>query len=68
MVVKFDAKSRRAVHCLYCGTRTVLPAGIEQRLLHQEDFTPSSTVFLVRCRLCFKEAPYGPEELVQDVA
>jgi len=70
VVLKFDAESHHGIVCLYCGTRTMLPPAVEKRLSFKDDVAPKNPVFLVRCRLCLKEAPYGPEEIVafQDVA
>ena len=48
----------------------MLSPAIEKRLAFTSDAAPKNPVFLLRCRLCLKEAPYRSEEVVpfQDVA
>jgi hypothetical protein len=54
----------RGVLCLYCGSRALLPHPSEKRRSGEDDAAQQSLVALIRCRLCGKEAPYGPQEIV----
>jgi hypothetical protein len=56
--------------CLFCGSRTLLPASRNARRSSGDSAALRSLVSLLRCRSCGKEAPYGPREIIdiQDVA
>ena len=70
MVTEFDASRLRGVICLFCGTRTVLPHLGDRGQTLPSHVEAESHVALIRCRLCLREAPYGPKEIVEfrDVA
>jgi hypothetical protein len=55
------------VICLFCGTRTFVPASPARGFANQPDSGPGIT--LVRCHVCCKEAPYSASEifLLQEV-
>ena len=67
MVQKLRNESGRVVVCLFCGTRTFVPASSAR-----DTFTPDAGpgVTIVRCHLCCKEAPYAASEIFrnQDVS
>jgi hypothetical protein len=49
------------VVCLFCGTRTFVPAFPARDILNKLD--SGSGITLVRCHLCRKEAPYSASEI-----
>jgi hypothetical protein len=60
-------ESGRVVVCLFCGTRTFVPASPARDIANSADSGPGITI--VRCHLCRKEAPYAASEIfsVQEV-
>ena len=54
---------RRGVVCLFCGAHTALPA-VSERSNSKEYPAPPTSVALVRCHLCLREAAYRAEEIV----
>lgn len=64
MVAEAEKRGRHAVTCLFCGAPTLLSPAHEQQLLSAaSDKQPKSTVVLIRCHLCLKEAPYRREQV-----
>lgn len=61
MTQKLRTESGRVVVCLFCGTRTFVPASPTRRTA---DSGPGVT--LVRCHLCRKEAPYSASEIFRN--
>ena len=61
MVSEVEASDARGVVCLFCGSRTALPAAAAGRAAHAQ-LEPCVT--LVRCNICGKEAPYSPHHIV----
>ena len=49
------------VICLFCGTRTFVPAFPARDIVNQPDSGPG--VSLIRCHVCRKEAPYAASEI-----
>jgi hypothetical protein len=68
MVQELRNESGRVVVCLFCGTRTFVPASPARDTLNLPDSGPWVTI--VRCHLCRKEAPYSASEIFpnQDVS
>ncbi len=64
MVQKLRNESGRVVVCLFCGTRTFVPASSARDTFHLPDSGPGVT--LVRCHVCGKEAPYSASEIFQN--
>jgi len=60
MTQKPRNESARVV-CLFCGTRTFVPASPARDIINQPDSGPGITI--VRCHLCRKEAPYAASEI-----
>ena len=56
--------------CLFRGLPTPLPHSTNARRFSGESATTRSMISLVRCHSCGREAPYGPQEIIeiQDVA
>lgn len=52
--------SARVVVCLFCGTRTFVPAS---PVRDAADYDSGTGITLVRCHVCRKEAPYGASEI-----
>jgi len=50
-----DRKKRRSVVCLFCGLDTPAP---ENRSVDEP------RVFIIRCRRCWKEAPYPVSKII----
>jgi hypothetical protein len=61
MTQKLRNESSRVVVCLFCGTRTFVPASPARDTAHLPDSGPGVT--LVRCHICCKEAPYSASEI-----
>jgi len=61
MVQKLRNESHRVVVCLFCGTRTFVPASAARDTVSLPKSGPGVT--LVRCHLCCKEAPYSASEI-----
>jgi hypothetical protein len=61
MTQKPRSQSARVVVCLFCGTRTFVPASPARDTAKP----PASGlgVTIVRCHLCCKEAPYSASEI-----
>ena len=59
MTQKSRSENARVV-CLFCGSRTFVPASPTRDTLNQESGTGVS---LVRCHVCCKEAPYSASEI-----
>jgi len=64
MAQKLRNESGRVVVCLFCGTRTFVPASAARDIVHMPDFGPGVT--LIRCHSCGKEAPYSASEIFQN--
>ena len=60
MTQKPRNESARVI-CLFCGTRTFVPASPARGFANQPDSGPGIT--LVRCHICRKEAPYSASEI-----
>jgi hypothetical protein len=52
-------RSRQGVICLFCGARVALHKPVARRA------SPADHVSLVWCRLCGREAPYRPAEIIE---
>jgi hypothetical protein len=67
MTQKPRNENARAVVCLFCGTRTGVPASAAREIANLAGSGPGITI--VRCHLCCKEAPYSASEifLLQEV-
>ena len=61
MPQKLRNESGRLVVCLFCGTRTFVPASPSRDIVSQPDSGPGITI--VRCHVCRKEAPYSASEI-----
>jgi hypothetical protein len=59
-----NGKDCRGVVCLFCGSHAPLPRPSRTQRNDADDAGQEALVALVRCRLCGKEAPYGPQEIV----
>ena len=70
MAIEMKPGEARGFVCLFCGSRTLLPSSTNPRRSGSDSATAQSLVLLLRCRLCGKEAPYGPQDIIriQDVA
>jgi hypothetical protein len=55
-------ESGRAVVCLFCGTRTFVPASPSRDTAGEPD--SGAGVTLVRCHVCEKEAPYSASQIL----
>lgn len=68
MAQKLRNESGRVVVCLFCGTRTVVPASQARDAVSEP--TSGAGITIVRCHLCRKEAPYAASEIFrnQDVS
>lgn len=64
MVQKLRNESGRVVVCLFCGTRTFVPASPARDTVNLPDSGPGVT--LVRCHVCCKEAPYAASEIFRN--
>lgn len=64
MAQKLRNESGRLVICLFCGTRTFVPASPARDTISQPDSGPGITI--VRCHLCRKEAPYSASEIFRN--
>ena len=53
-------ESGRAVVCLFCGTRTVVPVSPSRDAAGEAD---AGGISIVRCHVCHKEAPYAASEM-----
>lgn len=53
-------ESARVVVCLFCGTRTFVPAS---PVRDAAGYDSGTGITLVRCHVCRKEAPYGASEI-----
>lgn len=60
MSQKLRNESGLVVVCLFCGTRTFVPAS-PRDAVNLPESTPGVT--LVRCHVCRKEAPYSASEI-----
>jgi hypothetical protein len=49
------------VVCLFCGTRTFVPAHPARDIPSQPDYGLGVTI--IRCHVCRKEAPYAASEI-----
>jgi hypothetical protein len=70
MVLEMKSSQPRGFVCIFCGSRGLLPSGATVRRASDDSATMRSLVSLLRCRSCGKEAPYGPQEIIdiQEVA
>lgn len=70
MVLDMKVGQSHGFVCLFCGSRTLLTSSANARRCLDGSATMRSLVSLLRCRSCGKEAPYGPQEIIdiQDVA
>jgi hypothetical protein len=64
MVQKLRNESGRVVVCLFCGTRTFVPASPARDTANLPE--SGTGVTLVRCHLCRKEAPYSASEIFRN--
>jgi hypothetical protein len=64
MVQELRNESHRLVVCLFCGTRTFVPASAARDTVSLPESGPGVT--LVRCHLCRKEAPYSASEIFRN--
>lgn len=64
MVQKHRNESGRVVVCLFCGTRTFVPASAARDAVNLPE--SGAGVTLVRCHLCRKEAPYSASEIFRN--
>jgi hypothetical protein len=63
MTQKLKSEKGRAVVCLFCGTRTFVPASPSRDIAEPES---GAGISLVRCHICHKEAPYAASEMLPD--
>jgi hypothetical protein len=63
MTQKSKNENGRAVVCLFCGTRTFVPASPSRDIAEAES---AAGISLVRCHICHKEAPYAASEMLPD--
>jgi len=61
MAQKSKNENGRAVVCLFCGTRTFVPASPSREAAAEAD--SSGGISIVRCHVCHKEAPYAASEM-----
>ena len=61
MTRKSQNENGRAVVCLFCGTRTVVPTSPSRDIAEAES---AAGIALVRCHICHKEAPYAASEML----
>ena len=61
MTQKSKSEKGRAVVCLFCGTRTFVPASPSRDIGEAES---AAGISLVRCHVCHKEAPYAASEML----
>jgi hypothetical protein len=64
MTQKLRNESGRVVVCLFCGTRTYVPASPARDTFNLPESAPGVT--LVRCHVCRKEAPYSASEIFRN--
>ena len=62
MTQKLKNENARAVVCLFCGTRTFVPASPSRDTAAEADL--GAGVAIVRCHVCSKEAPYSASEML----
>lgn len=62
MTQKSRNESGRAVVCLFCGTRTVVPDSPSRDAAAEAD--SGGGISIVRCHVCHKEAPYSASEMI----
>lgn len=62
MTRKSQSEDSRAVVCLFCGTRTYVPASPSRDASAEAD--SSGGISIVRCHVCHKEAPYAASEMI----
>jgi hypothetical protein len=58
---KLEAMTRKEVNCIFCGLPTPVPAPGPGKFA---GYAPSS-LSIVRCNLCGKEAPYRASEVLE---
>lgn len=61
MTQKPRSQSARVVVCLFCGTRTFVPPSLARDTAKPLESSPGITI--VRCHVCWKEAPYSASEI-----
>jgi hypothetical protein len=61
MTRKSQNENSRAVVCLFCGSRTFVPASPSRDVADAES---GAGISLVRCHVCHKEAPYAASEMI----
>ena len=62
MTQKLKNETGRAVVCLFCGTRTFVPASPSRDTAGEPD--SGGSISIVRCHICHKEAPYSASEML----
>ena len=58
MTAETDQKSLSEVVCLFCGSRTPVPAAKPARRAANKATDANFRVSIIRCHVCEKEAPY----------
>jgi hypothetical protein len=58
MTAETDQKNCSEVTCLFCGSRTPVPAAKPARRSANRTTDANFRVSIIRCHICEKEAPY----------